>query len=162
VWSDDGATYVLMDDGGVDAPVPGGLWGQSLARVSGTPPKLTFKPVGNPWAPAPRTWSQIGGNRDRDDGPLGPYYSIGFTELDGVFYATQQRNWNWSANATFTGLAGVAYSSDHGQRWHLPTSRFRRRWETSRSWSPAAGEAARTTTGTSTPSGPSASSTPRG
>jgi hypothetical protein len=74
--------------------------------------------VGNPWVPAPRTWSQIGGNRDRDDGPLGPYYSIGFTELDGVFYATQQRNWNWSANATFTGLAGVAYSSDHGQRWH--------------------------------------------
>jgi hypothetical protein len=124
VWSDDGATYVLMDDGGVDAPIPGGFWRQSLARISGTPPKLTFKRVGNPWAPPPRTWAQIGGNRDRDDGPLGPYYSIGFTELDGVFYATQQRNWNWSANARFTGLVGVGYSTNHGRTWRFANQPF--------------------------------------
>jgi hypothetical protein len=51
---------------------------------------------------------------DLDDGPLGPYYSIGFTELGKVFYAPQQRNWNWSANANFTGLVGVAYSTNRG------------------------------------------------
>jgi hypothetical protein len=124
VWSDDGATYVLMDDGGVDAPVAGGFWRQSLARVSGSPPNLTFKLVGNPLAPPPRTWTQIGGNRDLDDGPLGPYYSIGFTELDGVFYATQQRNWNWSANGPFTGLVGVGYSKDHGMTWRSANQPF--------------------------------------
>ena len=34
-------------------------------------------------------WAQVGGNPDNDDGPLGPFYSIGFTEAGGVFYATQ-------------------------------------------------------------------------
>jgi hypothetical protein len=32
VWSEDGGTYVLMGDGGVDVRVTGGLWRQSLAR----------------------------------------------------------------------------------------------------------------------------------
>jgi hypothetical protein len=124
VWSDDGATYVLMDDGGTDVPVAGGLWRQSLAKVSGTPPSLRFRHVGDPAAPAPHTWSQIGGNPDNDDGPLGPYYSIGFAEADGIFYATQQRDWNWSANGLFTGLVGIAYSRDHGKTWRFPEKPF--------------------------------------
>ena len=69
-------------------------------------------------SPPPRRWAQITGNRDNDDGPLGPYYSIGFTEVGGVFYATQQRDWNWSTNGPFSGLAGIAYSRDHGETWH--------------------------------------------
>ena len=28
-----------MDDGGTDVPVAGGLWRQSLARVTGAPPR---------------------------------------------------------------------------------------------------------------------------
>lgn len=124
VWSDDGGTYVLMDDGGVDVPLSGGLWRQSLARVSGKPPSLRFRHVGDPASPQPRTWSQIGDDPDNDDGPLGPYYSIGFVEAGGVFYATQQRNWNWGANGPFTGLAGIAYSRDRGKHWHTVGKRF--------------------------------------
>lgn len=124
VWSDDGSTYVLMDDGGVDVPVAGGLWRQSLARVTGTPPNLRFTHVGDPTLPPPRTWAQIGGQTDNDDGPLGPYYSIGFAEAGGVFYATQQRDWNWSANGPFTGLVGIAYSQNHGETWSSPKQSF--------------------------------------
>jgi hypothetical protein len=61
---------------------------------------------------------------DRDDGPLGPYYSIGFTELGGVFYATRQRNWNWTANASFTGLVGLGYSTNRGETWRFVHKRF--------------------------------------
>jgi hypothetical protein len=124
VWSDDGASYVLMDDGGVDVPKSGGLWRQSLAQVTGTPPNLRFRHVGNPSSPAPHTWSEIGGNPDVDDGPLGPYYSIGFGEANGIFYATQQRNWNWQSNGPFTGLVGIAYSKDHGKTWRSPRKAF--------------------------------------
>ncbi len=124
VWSDDGSTYVLMDDGGVDVPLRGGLWRQSLAKVTGTPPRLRFRHVGDPDAPPPRTWGQIASGRDNDDGPLGPYYSIGLTEADGIFYATQQRDWNWGANARFTGLVGIAYSRDRGDTWHSVDKAF--------------------------------------
>ena len=124
VWSSDGGTYVMMDDGGVDVQVRGGLWRQSLARIIGTPPKLRFQHVGSRFSPPPRTWAEIGTNRDNDDGPLGPYYSIGFVEADGVFYATQQRNWDWSANGLFTGLAGIAYSTNKGRSWQFARKPF--------------------------------------
>jgi hypothetical protein len=124
VWSDDGSTYVLMDDGGVDVPLAGGLWRQSFAKITGTPPNLRFRPVASAGTPAPRTWSQIDGNPDNDDGPLGPFYSIGFVEAGGEFYATQQENWNWSANGPFNGLAGIAYSTNHGKTWSFPAKAF--------------------------------------
>jgi len=124
VWSDDGASYVLMDDGGTDIQVSGGLWRQSFAKVGGTPPNLRFENVRAASAPTPRTWGQIGSNPDNDDGPLGPYYSVGFAEAGGVFYATQQRNWNWSANGPFTGLVGIAYSTNHGSTWSFPKRSF--------------------------------------
>ena len=124
VWSADGGTYVLMDDGGVDVPIRGGLWRQSFARIDGQPPDLHFRHVGDPSSPRPRTWPQIGGNRDKDDGPLGPYYSIGFVEAGGVFYATRQRNWDWRTNGPFTGLVGIAYSRDHGETWHAVRKSF--------------------------------------
>lgn len=124
VWSDNGSTYVLMDDGGVDVPVAGGLWRQSLARITGSPPTLQFRPVGGASSPPARTWDQIGTNPDNDDGPLGPYYSIGFAEAHGIFYATQQRNWNWLANGAFTGLIGIAYSKDHGKTWSFAGKPF--------------------------------------
>ena len=124
VWSDDGSTYVLMDDGGVDVPLTGGLWRQSFARITGTPPNLHFRRVASAATPAPHTWSQIGTNPDNDDGPLGPFYSIAFAEAGGVFYATQQQNWDWSANGPFNGLAGIAYSTDHGKTWTSPAKAF--------------------------------------
>jgi hypothetical protein len=124
VWSDDGGTYVLMDDGGVDVPLPGGLWRQSFARIRGKPPNLRFQRLGDPAHPPPRTWPEIGNKPDKDDGPLGPYYSDGFVESKGVFYATQQRNWNWLANGPFTGLVGIAYSRNHGRTWHRVNKAF--------------------------------------
>jgi len=124
VWSDDGSTYVLMDDGGTDVPLAGGFWRQSFAKISGTPPNLRFKRVATAATPKPTTWSQVGGNPDNDDGPLGPFYSIGFAEAGGVFYATQQENWNWNANGPFNGLAGIAYSTDHGKTWSFPAKAF--------------------------------------
>jgi hypothetical protein len=118
VASSNGGTYMMMDDGGVDVPVSGAVWRQSFARVSGSPPDLGFQHVGDPFSPAPRTWAQIAGTRDNDVGPLGPYYSTGFTEVKGIFYATQQRDWDWSADGVFDGLAGIAYSNDQGETWH--------------------------------------------
>ncbi|MBV9682347.1 MAG: hypothetical protein JO046_11195 [Solirubrobacterales bacterium] len=123
VWSDDGSTYVLMDDGGVDVPKAGGFWRQSLAEITGGPPHLQFRRAGGAFPP-PHTWGEIGGNPDNDDGPLGPYYSVGFAEAGGVFYATQQRNWNWAANGPFTGLVGIAYSTNHGNTWSFPGKPF--------------------------------------
>jgi hypothetical protein len=117
VWASDGSTYVMMDDGGVDSQVSGALWRQSLARVSGTPPNLSFTHVGDAQNPPPHTWSQIAQSEDNHEGPLGPYYSTAFTESGGVFYASQQRDWEWDANGTFTGLVGFAYSTDQGKHW---------------------------------------------
>ena len=115
---------MMMDDGGVDVPLTRGLWRQSLAVVSGSPPDLSFEHVGDPDSPAPRTWAQIGADPENDQGPLGPYYSSGFTDVHGAFYATQQRDWDWIEDGVFTGLAGIAYSTDHGQTWHSPGKPF--------------------------------------
>jgi hypothetical protein len=104
--------------------VQGGLWRQSFAKISGSPPNLRFQHVGDPSSPPARTWAQIGSNPDNDDGPLGPYYSIGFVEARGVFYATQQRNWNWGANGPFTGLVGMAYSRNRGKTWQFVRKSF--------------------------------------
>ena len=106
---------MMMDDGGVDVPVSGGLWRQSLALVSGSPPELRFQHIG-PLSPAPRTWAQIGTNPDNDQGPLGPYYTSGFTEVRGVFYATQQNDWDWLDNGLFT-MNGTELVERGEQRW---------------------------------------------
>jgi hypothetical protein len=123
VWSEDG-TYMMMDDGGVNVPESGGLWRQSLARVTGTPPQIRFAHVGEPASPPPRTRAEIGNNPDNDDGPLGPYYSSGFTDVQDVFYATQQRDWHWREDGVFSGLVGIAYSQDHGETWHAVGKSF--------------------------------------
>jgi hypothetical protein len=117
VWADDGATYVLMDDGGTDVPRAGAIWRVSLARVSGVPPRLSFRHIGNPYTPPPHTWSEIGRDASAHAGALGPYYSDGLVAVDHVFYATRLRDWSWNTNDLFTGLVGTAYSTDHGQRW---------------------------------------------
>ncbi len=116
VWADDGSQYTIMDDGGTDAP-SGTLWKQSLARITGIPPKVQFTHVGNPANPPPHSYAQIKRDRSLWTGPLGPYYSSGLVEADHVLYATQERNWNWSANGPFKGLQGIAYSTDRGQSW---------------------------------------------
>jgi hypothetical protein len=106
--------YVLMDDGGTGTS-GGAVWRNSFALVTGTPGKLQFTAVGN--SPPPQTYAQVHGNEQLLTGPLGSYYSMGFTVVNGVFYATQANNWNWNANGPFQGLAGIAYSTDRGQQW---------------------------------------------
>jgi hypothetical protein len=46
--------------------------------------------------------------------------------LDGlhVFYATQMDDWDWNHNGMFTGLAGIAHSTDHGGHWSFPVKPF--------------------------------------
>ena len=117
VWADDGKQYTMIDDGGADVPETGGLWRQSLARITGTPPHIQIHHVGNPFAPPPATYGQIAKNKALWTGPLGPYYSSGLLTADGIFYATQENNWNWNANGPFMGLTGIAYSVDRGQHW---------------------------------------------
>ncbi|MGI8505474.1 MAG: hypothetical protein ACR2MK_01485 [Solirubrobacteraceae bacterium] len=116
IWADDGDQYTIMDDGGTGTRA-GALWKQSVAQITGTPPRIHFSHVGNPSRPAPYTYAQIKRNRSLWSGPLGPYYSSGLVEANEVFYATQENNWSWGTNGLFAGLAGIAYSTDHGQTW---------------------------------------------
>jgi hypothetical protein len=124
VWADDGDEYTVMDDGGTDLPASQGLWRQSMARISGTPPAIHFSQVGNPDNPPPHTFAQIKQDPALWQGPLGPYYSSGLVEADHVFFATQELNWNWSTNGPFTGLQGIAYSTDQGQHWQFGNRQF--------------------------------------
>jgi hypothetical protein len=117
VWADDGNQYTMMDDGGTDVSVSGALWRQSLAKITGSPPNIRFSYVGNPSDPPPSTALPSQRSPDAGAGPLGPFYSSGLVEAGGIFYATQENNWNWNANGTFTGLLGMAYSRDHGVHW---------------------------------------------
>jgi hypothetical protein len=117
IWGDDGDQYTMIDDGGADVPVAGGLWRQSLAQITGTPPRIRIRHVGDPEAPPPHTYAQIHKNRSLWAGPLGPYYSSGLLEANHVFYATQQIDWDWNTNSPFAGLAGIAYSLDRGKHW---------------------------------------------
>jgi len=117
IWADDGDQYTIMDDGGTGTRA-GRLWKQSVARITGTPPRIHFAHVGNPNNPAPHSYAQIKQNRSLWSGPLGPYYSSGLVEAHHVFYATQERNWPWRSNGMFTGLQGIAYSTNSGQTWN--------------------------------------------
>jgi hypothetical protein len=117
VWADDGSEYTMMDDGGTDLPGTGELWKQSLARITGAPPQLKFSLVGDPRSPAAHTRPEIRSDPSLWTGPLGPYYSSGLVEADKVMFATQERDWSWGQNGPFTGLQGIAYSTDHGATW---------------------------------------------
>jgi hypothetical protein len=123
VWADDGNQYTIMDDGGTGAGV-GKLWKQSLARITGTPPRISFAAVGASGQPAPASFAQIKRDRSLWSGPLGPYYSSGLVEADHVLFATQEKNWNWGVNGIFEGLAGIADSTDLGQHWQTPDKPF--------------------------------------
>jgi hypothetical protein len=114
----------MMDDGGTDVPTPGGLWRQSLARITGSPPNLHFTHVGNVDAPPPHTWTQIRQNPLLAAGPIGPLYSSGLVAAQHVFYATQQLNWSWGSNGLFNGLEGIAYSTNNGRQWTTVNKRF--------------------------------------
>jgi hypothetical protein len=116
IWADDGLEYTIMDDGGTGTP-RGTLWKQSLARITGTPPRIHFAEVGDPNRPPPHSWAQIKRRRSLWSGPLGPYYGSGLVEADGVFYASQERDWDWMADQPFAGLQGIAYSTDRGRDW---------------------------------------------
>lgn len=119
IWADDGNQYTIMDDGGTDIPKPGSIWRQSLARITGSPPNIRFTHIGDPATdPPPHRWSDIS-DPTKHVGPLGSYYSIGLVEANHVFFATQERDWNWNANGQFTGLAGIAYSLNRGDDWHF-------------------------------------------
>ena len=124
VWGEDGDQYTMIDDGGVDVPLIGGLWRQSLAQITGVPPNIRFRHVGDPHNPPPHTLNQIRQNLSLWSGPLGPYYSSGLLEADHVFYATQQQNWDWNANGPFLGLHGIAYSVDAGGHWQFANHPF--------------------------------------
>jgi hypothetical protein len=67
---------------------------------------------------------QIRNNPKLWTGPLGAYYSSGLVVADNVFFATQELDWNWNANAPFNGLAGIAYSTDNGRAWTFPGNQF--------------------------------------
>lgn len=122
-WADDGQLYVLIDDGGTDSPKNGALWRNSLARITGAPlSNLRFQRVGN--GPPPATWKQIHQNHSLWSGPLGTYYATGLVSVNHAFYATQVNNWRWGSNGPFNGLAGIAYSGDHGDHWSFAQKPF--------------------------------------
>ena len=124
VWGDDGAQYTMMDDGGTDIQLPGGLWRQSLARITGIPPHVHFSHVGDPTSPPPHTFMQIHQDSSLWQGPLGPYYSSGLLAASHMLFATQELDWSWNHNGDFAGLYGIAYSVDRGEHWLSAGKRF--------------------------------------
>lgn len=123
-WTSDGKQFVLINDGGTDIPGGVGFWRNSFARITGSPPDIAFHYVGNPKAPPPATWSQIGQDPSLHSGPLGPYYSDGFVAVGDTFFATQTASWNYNHNQPFEGLAGIAYSTNEGLSWNTPEHPF--------------------------------------
>ncbi|MGI8902687.1 MAG: hypothetical protein ACR2IP_03305 [Solirubrobacteraceae bacterium] len=117
VWADDGNQYTMIDDGGTDVGLAHGLWKQSVARITGTPPSIQLSHVGDPTQPPPHTFAQIAKDPSIWRGPLGPYYSSGLVAANHVLYATKELNWNYNANQPFKGLQGIDYSTDNGQHW---------------------------------------------
>ncbi|MGZ4259047.1 MAG: hypothetical protein ACXVR0_01835 [Solirubrobacteraceae bacterium] len=124
VWADDDDQYTMMDDGGTDLPPSGGLWRQSMARITGAPSHIRIAHVGDPNKPPPHTFGQIHRNPKLWAGPLGPYYSSGLVAANHVFYATQEVDWRWGSNALFAGLQGIAYSRDRGRTWQFANKPF--------------------------------------
>ncbi len=124
VWGDDGNEYTMMDDGGTNVPVAGGVWRQSFAQITGTPPKLQFHYVGDRYRPAAHTFAQIHANPSLWTGPLGPFYSSGLVEANQALFATQQYDWSWNTDGPFQGLEGIAYSLDRGAQWNFPAEHF--------------------------------------
>jgi hypothetical protein len=116
VWASDGNQYTMIDDGETDAGSTE-VWKQSLARVIGTPPHIRIVHVGDPTKPSPHTFAEIHKNPSLWAGPLGPYYSSGLVAAQKVLFATQENDWQWGINGPFTGLAGIAYSSNYGETW---------------------------------------------
>jgi hypothetical protein len=117
IWADDGNQYVMVNDGGAGASLGGAFWRNSMAVLSGPPGKVRFVHIGDPNNPPPHTFQENRSDPRNWSGPLGPYYSSGLVEADGIFYATQQRPWPSGQNLGFLGLAGIGYSSDRGQHW---------------------------------------------
>jgi len=124
VWAADNEQYVDINDGGTSIPNGRGIWRNSFAEITGSPPDIRFSFIGNPLDPPPATWAEISKDPSLHSGPLGPYYSDGFVAVDGVFYATQTANWDYGQNAPFQGLAGIAYSVDNGESWISPSIPF--------------------------------------
>jgi hypothetical protein len=124
IWADDGNQYAMVDDGGVGIRRGGGLWRQSLAELTGTPPSIQVAHVGDPHHPPPHTFAEIHQNPSLWSGPLGPYYSSGLVEANQVFFATEQLDWKWGSDDVFAGLRAIAYSTDRGQHWTSGRAQF--------------------------------------
>lgn len=124
IWADDGAQYTLMDDGGMNLTASARLWRQELARITGRPPAISFSDLARDSGAPAGGWPVDDRDPQAHAGPIGPYYSSGLVEAGGVFYATQENDWNWNANGTFTGLMGIAYSRDHGVSWNTVAKPF--------------------------------------
>jgi hypothetical protein len=124
VWAGNNQNYVLINDGGTDLPKGHGFWRNSFARITGSPPDISFSFVGNPLSPPPATWAEISKNPSLHSGPLGPYYSDGFVAIGDTFFATQTASWNYNHNQPFQGLAGIAYSTNEGETWSSPSMAF--------------------------------------
>jgi hypothetical protein len=122
IWADDGNQYTMIDDGGTDIKQPGALWRQSLAVITGTPPHIRFKHVGDPNAPPPHTFAQIQQHRDLWTGPLGPGYSSGRVAADNVGIPGARR----SAIADLVRIAEAVGPNSHlGPAHHLPRDGLR-------------------------------------
>jgi hypothetical protein len=116
VWASDGNQYTMINDGESDVGSTE-VWKQSLARVIGVPPRIRIVHVGDPTNPSPHTFAEIKKDPSLWAGPLGPYYSSGLVAAQGVLFATQENDWRWGVNGPFSGLAGIAYSSNYGETW---------------------------------------------
>ena len=105
----------MMDDGGTDLPSAKQLWKQSLARVTGTPPKLTFSLVGDPVNPAPATYPpQIRGNHCCGPGRWGCITPAGWSRPTRSCSRPRRTTGARARTAVLTGLQGIAYSTNHG------------------------------------------------
>ena len=110
-------------------PLAGGIWRQSVARITGTPPHIRLTARRQSRSRRRRTRSP----RSARTRPVARARSArttasGLVAVGHVLFATEENDWNWNANGPFAGLDGDRVSRPiTGRRGPRRRSRSRRR-----------------------------------
>ena len=117
----------MMDDGGTDVPLAGGVWRQSMARITGMPPRIRISHVGDrDKQPPPATFGQIQQQPQAlAVGPLGPVLLRADWSKPTTSSTRPRRSTGTGARTACSRVCtGIAYSLDRGEHWQFANKPF--------------------------------------